>query len=344
MSYKIVISGMTAQQIGNGTRLGYGPVIDLMRDALVDAGCTVEHRRMIPDEPLDDIDCLIIGQIPLHAMGATYAYGALDAIRRAKSAKTGMIWLIDDWQIGNLGSGVRTICKGPHRLVKELFRTCRKDWDWATEHLDELMTVVQAMKDRPWPPTIMPKFAWGDPTTLVKPLNSREFIYVDPSAYATEYPTVIPPDSERYGAWVLGILSDQREWINSLGLGWPVSYIGSKKSKAPEPMKEVDLVQRYAQCWGVLSPPYNHAGSGWWRNRFVYTARTRGIMLADEKEVAPIGDAYRIKASEVEGLNTQQLRELADAQWSQLMAWQWSKEQVQSVLMDAVRRAVEEAK
>lgn len=344
MSYRILLSGYTAQQIGNGTRLGYGPVIDLVADALRDAGCTVDHRRCIPEESLADYDCAIIGQIPLHAMGATYAYGALDVIRRARTENTGLLFLIDDWQIGNLMSGVRTINKGPHRLVKELFRTCRKEWDWANEHLDDLMVVLNAMLERPWPTTILPKFAWGDPTTLVKPLNAKKFVYIDPSAYATEYPTVLPPDTQRLGQWVLGILSDQREWTNSLGLGWPIQYIGSKKSKADQPMKEVDLVQLYADNWGVLSPPYNHAGSGWWRNRFVYTARTRGIMLADEKEVAPIGDAYRIKASEVEGMNVQQLRELADVQWSQLMAWQWPKEQMQQVLMDAVREAVEEAK
>jgi len=340
---RVCFSGFTAQHIGNGTKLGYGPVIDLFAAALRDAGVEVEHRRMTPGEDLTQFDCLIMGQTPVNAMTGTYIYGALDAIARARSCSVGLVFMIDDWAVKLLGSGVRTYAKKPERLVKELFED-RPNWQWANENLAHLEQVLYAMRDRPWPPLLVPKFEWGDPSKLVEPLNSKKFVYVDPSAYATEYPTVIPPDNEKYGAWVLGILSDQRKWTDSLGLGWPVSYIGGKRSKAEKSMKEVDLVQRYAQCWGVLSPPYDHAGSGWWRNRFVYAARTNTILLGDEAEVSPIGDTYRIKASEVEGLTVPQLRDLANAQREQLESWQWPKEKVQQVILDTVREAVEEAK
>jgi hypothetical protein len=350
---KILFTGYTAQQIGNGTRLGYGPVADLFAEALRDAGCTVEHRPVEPDESLKDYDCLIVGQAPLHALGSNYAYPALHAIARARSEGCGLMFYLDDWQIPNLMSGVRTVCKEPKRLVKGIRKekgnddpstfVYKRHRDWAVQHLDTLMLTVNAMKDRPWPATFVPKFAWGDPTSLVKPLNSKEFVYVDVSPYTAVYDTVIPPDNERYGQWVLGILSDQREWTNSLGLKWPIQYIGSKKSKAPvEPMKEWDLVQLYANNWGVLSPPYSHAGSGWWRNRFVYAARTRSILLGSPAEVSCIGDAYTIPVDQIEGSGIPRLREIADGQRDQLLKWEWSKEQCQTVMLDAVKKAISE--
>lgn len=354
MSLRLLVTGFTSQQIGNGTRLGYGPVVDLYVNALRDAGCYVEHRKLEPGESLKDWDCLIVGQAPLHALGSTYAYAPLEAIGRARAEGCGLMFYLDDWQIPNLMSGIRTVCKVPARLVKGIRKEkgnddpstffYKKDREWAVTKLDDIMVVCNAMKDRPWPRTLVPKFAWGDPTTLVKPLNSKEFVYVDVSPYALDYPTVIPPDNQRYGQWVLGILSDQREWTDSLGLNWPIKYIGSKKAKAPEPMKEVDLVQLYADNWGVLSPPYQHAGSGWWRNRFVYSARTRSIMLADPKEVSCIGDAYTLPVSTIESSGIGGLREIADAQREQLLKWEWSKEQCQEILLDAVKRSIEEIK
>jgi hypothetical protein len=342
---KILMTGATSQQIGNGTRLGYGPVIDLFRDALIDAGCEVHHRRFQPNDDLSEYDCAIVGQNPMNALTATYLYGALDVLGRARQNKVGLLLSVDDWQLGLLHTGRRTILRDQRRLAREQIRGARRDLDWAMDNLDRLMVVVRALEERPWPATIVPKFGWGDASPLLAQIPARRHVTVDPSSYATEYPTTIPDDQDRYGAWVLGILSDQREWVSKLGLSWPVSYTGGKKSKADQPMKEVDLVQRYAQCWGVLSPPYKQLfGTGWWRNRFVYAARTQGILYADPAEAGVIGDAYKLDPAEVEKLPVPQLRELADAQRSQLESWQWPKEQVKEVLMTEVQRAVEEAR
>jgi len=345
VTLKVLLSGFTAQQIGNGTILKYGPVVDLFAAALRDAGVQVDHRRCEPGMSLKEYDAVIIGQAPLHGLPATYAYGALDVIRRARAEGCGLLFYIDDWQVGNLKAGISTVCRGPWRLTKDLFSTCRKDFQWAKDNLDDLMIVVEAMRDRPWPKTLVPKFEWGDGSLVTAPLNSREFVYVDPSSYADEYDTVVPSDTTRYAQWVLGILSDQRPWTDSLALSWPIRYIGSKKSRAPRPVPEPDLVQLYAQSWGVLSPPYPaHAGSGWWRNRFVYAARTGSIMLADQREAGVIGDAYTIDPGAVEKMNILQLREVADAQRAQLEKWQWPKEQVQERILRAVTEAIAEVK
>lgn len=342
---KVLISGSTSQQIGNGTRLGYGPVIDLFAAAIRDAGADVEHRRLVPEEDINDYDCLLIGMAPFNGLNATYLYGMLDAIRRARASKVGLVLYVDDWQIPLLKTGIRTQIRQPERLAREAIRTARRDLDWGMAHLDELMTVVHAFNDRPWPTTLAPKFEWGNADGLFEKLPTRKRITIDPSAYAVEYPTQLRPDAERYGAWVLGILSDQRAWVEKLGLSWPVSYVGGKKSKADAPMKEIDLVQRYADCWGVLSPPYKALnGTGWWRNRYVYAARTGAVLLGDPAEVGLIGDAYLTTPDVVESLGVPQLRELADAQRAQLESWQWSKERVRDTIMAELKLAVEEAR
>lgn len=342
---RVLMTGCTSQQIGNGTRLGYGPVVDLFRDALQDAGCEVDQRRFAPNDSLEGYDCAIVGLNPFNALTCTYLYGALDCIARAKQNGVGLILNIDDWQISILHTGRRTILREPARLARESIRMARKDMDWAMANMNRLMPVVQALEDRPWPTTLIPKFEWGDASSLFAQIPSRRNVAIDPSVYATEYPTITSPDSERYGAWVLGVLSDQREWIESLHLNWPVSYAGGKKSKADVALKEVDLVQRYAESWGILSPPYKKLfGTGWWRNRFVYAARTGGILFSDPREANVIGSAYDLNPRDVERLTISQLRELADTQRQQLESWQWSKERVQQTLLDEVQRAIKEAR
>jgi hypothetical protein len=345
MKPKILMTGYTAQHTGSTrTLVKYGAVADLFADILRAGGCEVEHRRAVPDEDISGYDLIICGQIALGALGATYAYGALDVVARARQNGCGLMFYIDDWQVHHLLTSLRTISKDSNRLVRESLGTARSDLPWAREHVDRIFPVAEALLNRPWPITLVPKFTWGDGLKVTKGLDSREWVWTDLSPFAEEFNTPIPSDDERQEQWILGVLSDQRKWVEKMKLSWPVEYIGSRKSKADQKLSERELVELYAQSWGVLSPKYQHAGSGWWRNRFVYTARTRSIMLADPAEVAPLGGPYIVKASEVESLNKSQLRELADAQAKTFFDSQASKEQVIDTVMSAVRRAIDEVR
>jgi hypothetical protein len=128
----------------------------------------------------------------------------------------------------------------------------------------------------------------------------------------------VPADEDKWGAWVIGILSDQRKWIDSLNLQWPLAHRGGKASKAEEGMPEPELVQMYANSWGVLGVPYWHAGSGWLRIRHHHAAQVGSIYVTQSPELSFISDAYDVKAVDVEKMSIPQLRELADAQRS---AW-----------------------
>jgi len=345
MAIKILMTGYTAQHIGSQRKLvKYGSVADLFAEVLRDGGCEVDHRRAMPDEDISGYDLILCGQISLSALGSTYAYGALDVVARAKENGCGLMFYIDDWQTHNLITSLKTINKDSNRLVRESLGSARADLPWARANVDKIFPVAQALLHNPWPITLVPKFTWGDGSKVTHTLTSREWCYADLSPYAEEFNTPIPNDDARSKQWILGVLSDQHKWLEKMGLSWPVEYIGGRASKADTKLTERELVERYANSWGVLSPKYPHAGSGWWRNRFVYTARTRSIMLADPAEVAPLGGPFLVKASEVEAMNNAQLRELADAQHDTFFAAQATKEQLVETVMGAVHRAIAEVK
>ncbi|WJZ48540.1 glycosyltransferase [Actinomycetia phage DSL-LC01] len=342
---KVLMTGYTAQHIGSNRKLiKYGAVADLFAEIFEAGGCEVEHRRAIPDEDISGYDLIVCGQISLAALGSTYLYGALDVVSRARENGCGLMFYIDDWQVHNLLTSLKTINKDSNRLVRESLGSARADLEWARAHVDRIFPVAQALMHRPWPVTLVPKFTWGDGTKVTQGLTSREWVYADLSPFAEEFNTAIPSDEDRKVQWVLGVLSDQRKWLEKMGLSWPVEYIGGRSSKADQKLSEKELVDLYAQSWGVLSPKYPHAGSGWWRNRFVYTARTKSIMLADPEEIAPLGEPFLVKGAAIEAMSKQQLRELADAQHKAFFDVQATKDQVIETVMKAVRKSIDEAR
>jgi hypothetical protein len=345
MTIKVLITGYTAQHTGSKRLLvKYGAVSEMFADILRQGGCEVDHRRVVPDEDISGYDLLLCGQMSLGALGASYAYGALDAIGRARANGVGLMFYLDDWQVHTISTALRTISKDSNRLVRASLSTCRHDHSWGCENVDRIFPVVEALLNRPWPPTLIPKFTFGDGQMIVKGLQGREWVWTDVSAFAHDYNTTIPQDTDRYAQWVLGTLSDQRAWVDRQKLSWPVEYLGSKKSKADKVVTEEELCQMYANSWGVMAAKYPHAGSGWWRNRFVHAVRTRSIMLADPKEVHELGEPYLIPGREIEKMNVQQLREVADGQRDAFYAAQAHPDEVIDTVMSVVRRVVAEAK
>lgn len=344
MTIKVLATGYTAQHIGSQRLLvKYGAVTDMFVDIMRRGGCEVDHRRVRPGDDLSGYDLLFCGQMALGALGSSYCYGALDAIARARQNGLGLMFFLDDWQVNNIVTSLRTLNKEKYRIARESLATARMDHAWAMENIDRIFPVVQALLNRPWPITLVPKFSWGDGLSVVRGLDSREWVWTDVSAFAPDYGTPLAPDNERIAQWVCGTLSDQRAWINKMGVKWHVEYLGSKKSKADRVLTEVELCELYGKSWGVMAPKYPHAGSGWWRNRFIHSVRTRSIMLADPKEVRDIGESFLIKPHEIESMNIAQLREVADAQRADFYAKETPTDQVIDTVMGAVRRAIAEA-
>ena len=87
-------------------------------------------------------------------------------------------------------------------------------------------------------------------------------------------------------------------------------------------MPESELVQMYAESWGVLSCPYWHAGSGWLRIRHDHAASVGSILVTESKELSFISPAYDVTVKEVEAMSLQEKMEVANAQAT---AWYTNK-------------------
>jgi hypothetical protein len=327
----------------------YGTVIDLFVRALRHAGVEVDHRVVDPEESLDDYDALWLGISPLHSMSSRYHFGALDALVRAKKMGLPRVYWIDDWQTHLLEAGYKTLLKTPTRMIKDdKLHDTRYAIDWAREkpeHLDITIEGMKILRHDPWPLTFAPFYTWGDHMSVFKSLpqiTSENLVTVDPSMYADAYEIRPLPDNQRDRQWVLGILSNQLEWAATLRTQWPLDLIGGRASRAEQKMKESELIQHYSEKWGVLSPPYWHIGSGWWRNRFVYSAYAGCIIAGDPREGAPCSAAYTYPPEAVEDWSNEQLRQLADWQKRDLVSQMMTRAEVQETLKSTFEKAIKE--
>lgn len=338
---KVLATGFSPPQCGRPTQTGYEHVSDLWVKGFRAGGADVEHRRVEPNEPLEGYDVALIGLVPPNSIAARYMYTALDVIARAHESGCGLIFYVDDWRYYAIKNGLRVTVKNPRRRLIEtqMFDNfwCR---DWAiTEGWDRVCYMLECLNALPWPTTLIPAFNWGDHTKLPT-LPTREMAVIDPSAFARKYVIDRAADETRRRAWVMGTFSDQRHWIDALDLTWEHDYIGTRRSKAEgKAIKEPVLVSSYGQSWGVLGAPYGHAGSGWWRNRFVYAAKAGAVMLADPVEVAGLGPGYHHPSHVIESMTHHELRITADAQANLLRQHEEPAESVTEQLMTHAEHA-----
>ena len=326
---KALISGFTSEQAVGNVKIGYPALSPGIKVICENLGYDTEIkvlRTETLDDDLRDADLLVMGISPMIAIGSRYLYGALDAIGKARQYGVPMLWFISDWQVSLLTSSVRTILNGPHRLTK-LFMQHRTDFLWAQHHTEQLLRVVQAMNDNPWPAVMIPSHPWRNDMPLVsKNIPSRRLHYFDPTAVTSGlWPAVdnLATRDVRSREWVLAALGDYSTWMDAQNLTWPVRYFGGKtrteetedgKKGFTKRVKEGEVHLNYAETWGGLAPAHALASCGWWRSRYDFILKNGGILYGDPGEMALMGGPFINTPQEIESLNNVQLSELAYAQ------------------------------
>jgi hypothetical protein len=169
---------------------------------------------------------------------------------------------------------------------------------------------------------VCPMYAFGDRSIVRKrmPNELGPIEALDPTS--TIVPTLSPVTplnpALKKRAWVLGALMPHDTWLEKKNLTWPVEIVGSRKLirklGGQRFDTEQDVLEFYNQHWGILSPPYPHAGSGWWRSRFLYAAHVGSILVTDKGEGNPLGDAYKLKIADVEKMSDADLINAVEAQ------------------------------
>lgn len=172
---------------------------------------------------------------------------------------------------------------------------------------------------------VCPMYGFGDRSLVAKRMRKRAkdmgpIEALDPSS--TIYPLIAPhmplPPAEKKRSWILGALMPHDAWVEKREWEWPIEYLGARsviRKHGGERVKtESDVIDRYNQHWGILSPPYPHAGSGWWRSRFMYAAKVGSVLVCDKGEGDPLGTPYKVTPSQVERMTDEQLTQLAGDQ------------------------------
>lgn len=169
---------------------------------------------------------------------------------------------------------------------------------------------------------VCPMYSFGDRSIVRKrmPKEVGPIEALDPTAPilpSLSPVTALPPQAKKK-AWVLGALMPHDTWLEKKNPNWPVEIVGSrkliKKLGGQRFDTEQDVLEFYNNHWGILSPPYPHAGSGWWRSRFLYAAHVGSILVTDKGEGDPLGDAYKLTIDQVEKMTDAELHEAAMAQ------------------------------
>jgi hypothetical protein len=277
------------------------------------------------DEWLSESDVLVMGISPIIAVGSRYLYGALEAIRKARRHNCALVFYISDWQVPLLTSSVTTILNGPHRLTKYFMRH-RTDFFWANHHVDELLTVVQALKDRPWPGTLIPSHPWrNDMPKISRYVPARRLYFFDPTIVTSgqwaPHSVQATPD-ERKREWVMAALGDYDAWLQQQCVTWPVRSFGGKTNLIDENgnkivnprVQEPVIHENYAQVWGGLGPKHGADGMGWWRSRWDFILKNGGIIFGSNEEMSLMGGPFVNRLSDIESMTTPQLVELQNAQ------------------------------
>lgn len=323
---KAIISGFTSEQAQGNVKVGYPALSPGIKVICEHLGYDTDIRVMLADNVDDDLkeaDLLVMGISPIISIGSRYLYGALDAIGKARQYSVPMIWYISDWQVSLLTSSVRTIMNGPWRLTKA-FMQHRTDFEWANHHEEQLLKVVQAMNDYPWPDMMIPSHPWRNDMPLIsKKIPSRRLHYFDPTSSTSGLwapHAELATKESRQREWVLAALGDYSRWMDEQHLTWPVRYFGGKtrteedengkKGFTPR-VQESEVHKNYAETWGGLAPAHALASCGWWRSRYDFILKNGGILYGDPGEMALMGGPFVNTVAEIESLTNDQLSQLA---------------------------------
>lgn len=341
---RCLLTGFSKAQCTGEVPLGVWAFSPQLRRALEQDGWEVHQREPRLDDDPALWDLVLVGITPLLGFSGRHQYAALQLLNRAWDWGNAATF-VDDWQLRSIPSNLRTIMKDPTYLAGRQDRG-RKDYEWALAHRNGLLEVCERLLTNEWPRMIWPRHnipSGVSPHLLLKGNKDDEVMWggstwVDPTCTVTKPAgLVLTPPSARQRAWVWAALTKAGEgWGGRVARdsSWPVLRAGKTDwdlGKVPEQ----DLVRlHYTANWGVLSTPYPHVGSGWFRVRFIFAAMARAVLLCDPREM-PL-PAYGHPLSLIESWDTAGLRDLADDQADSLRAVSWTWMQ----FAEAVNRAV----
>jgi hypothetical protein len=277
----ILITGVTETHTNHPNRASSTKFIsipEMMATAYTKLGYSVDHRAIEMGEDLSIYDTVFVYVYPLDH-NAIDPEGAIYALQQRPDAYI----CLDDWS----------------------FQKILPTW----ESKIDLMHLM----NRTW---LAPLFPWGDIDKMKLPVAN--IIAWDPSPLYEMPPVHQLSWQQRKQEWYNASLSkDAHEWATKQQLKWPVYAIGGKALGQPR-ILESDVVWQYGSYKGVLCPTYAHAGSGWWRVRYLHAAAAGCVLGGNPLELNMIGPAYSYALAGLEMMHDDDLRHIAILQAREL--------------------------
>lgn len=333
---KLLLTGSTPIQVGSDrTQLKIITSISAWQSAFTELGYDVEWRPVLAGEDVSHYDRVVVSLNKPNSIASRHVNGALWCLAQRPDA----IVVLDDWQNFELVADLRSCSM----LASRMFRL--RGGELSSSVQTTVLNYAKQLATSRWRHRVVaPILGDGDTSKLNIPATVTG---LDPTAFSKRYrPT--------------GGLSRVRQWIQASLLhkplavgGWPVIGYGWKNSQrglggtgssAQPRLTEPELMKVYEGAWGVLSPAHPHAGSGWWRVRYLMAADAGCILSACEAEAACLGEPYVKTAGDagralVERSTDGRLRRLARDQRVRLAEVTWPKARVLDSLSSVLASA-----
>lgn len=278
---------------------------------LRDAGHEVTWTNFTVGDQLPDCDLVWVSIAPPASFNAPYALDATWAIYQAKQVSLPLVIFFDDWQFQTVFAGYGAFTnRGAAQIQKktQVRYMYLNDIDRAVNFTDEIVATSQDIVDGSvfdYAVPVIPKYqGWGDRGIVSALMPKTPEVYpIEPTPLLADVLAAYrPTDAPKARDWFLAAIVNHQRWVKKMQLSWPVNFAGVRLMPG-ERLTEAEVLQECSRHWGILSPIYPQAGSGWWRARFIYAAVADSVLYCGQGDADALGSAYCLTPERIEALS-----------------------------------------
>jgi len=317
---KILFTGSTSKQTDdNAFKRAQVKRIDdstIICESLRKSGNEVIRKEVQHGEDLSSYDIGIVGVGALGSSNYGNIFSALYAIANLKK----VIVFHEDWKIKDTIKSFKQSLekKDVESHIKKKWSSGDNFYSNITDNIDikQIYSTMENILDGKYD-CLVPSFEWGDKSIIADILQTsiEKINTIDLTPYSLKAFGIEEKQMDvrlRDKKYMLASLVDHSSWVKRQKLEHDVDYYGCKKLKSPRLDDEKHVFETMNKYWGILCPVYPHAGSGWFRIRYIYSAMNRNILIMDKKDSDALGIDHIAKIDP--SWSTDELLQIAEKQ------------------------------
>lgn len=337
---KILFTGSTSKQTDdNAWKRARVQRIDdssIICNSLRKQGYIVDRRKVQWGDDLSEYGLAIVG---VGQLGSNNYSGEVFNAMYAIQECANVIVFHEDWKIdGTIKSWTKALEDGElQKMIDKKWSDGRHFYGGVNNpafNKHDAYTVIQDVVNGRYN-SLIPAFDWGNKQIVRDILKSPIIHNIDLTPYVLEMwniPLEVPKQKKMH-KHMLASLADHRPWVRRKKLEWDVDYFGAKSIEDAKQLRtETDVFEMCGKYWSILCPEYPHAGSGWFRIRWIYAAIQGSVLLSSDKDLEALG----IPLTNIEDLKDVKLKEYAKIQSEAILKHMWTKEDFDKCISDIV--------